>query len=185
MKMFGHLKAEDFTNLLEGAPLADPRQAHLRTCTRCREKFAAVQEVQTQIKEMRIDEGEFIPEPDWSEFRTDVRNALLSRSVKRENAGRSWLGGMTLKPALAWGVSMLLVFGLTLSVMWNQRHAIPEPTQAQVIDDSSPEADLSSLSAMSQADQDVFDDLVYLNADEAQSLQMILDNMAHEGVSRQ
>ena len=48
---------------------------------------------------------------------------------------------------------------------------------------SSEEADLSSLAAMSQSD--IFDDLVHLDADEAQNLLMILDDMARDGVSQQ
>ena len=43
--------------------------------------------------------------------------------------------------------------------------------------------DLNSLAAMSQTD--VFDELIQLDADEAQNLQMILDDMAQEGVSQQ
>ncbi|HVQ64560.1 MAG TPA: hypothetical protein VMT78_08485 [Terriglobia bacterium] len=185
MIMFGHLKAEDFTNLLEGATLKDRRQAHLSSCAQCRQKFESLQEVRLQVDEMRMDNDEYIPEPDWSEFRSDVRNALLSRSVRRENSGRSWLGGSTWKPALAWGVSMLLVFAISAGVVWNQRGTISESTEITGTENlsSSEEADLSSLAAMSQSD--IFDDLVHLNADEAQSLLMILDDMAQDGVSQQ
>jgi len=185
MIMFGHLKAEDFTNLLEGATLKDRRQAHLNSCAQCRQKFESLQEVRLQVDEMRMDSDEYIPEPDWSEFRSDVRNALLSRSVRRENSGRSWLGGSTWKPALAWGVSMLLVFAISAGVVWNQRQTIPDSTEVAGTENlsSSEEADLSSLAAMSQSD--IFDDLVHLNADEAQSLLMILDDMAQDGVSQQ
>jgi hypothetical protein len=180
MNMFGHLKAEDFTNLLEGAMLSDRLQTHLQACAHCRKKFESVQEVRSQMEGMRMDADEFIPEPDWSEFRSDVRNALLSRSVKRENAARRWLGGFTWKPALAWGFSMLLVFGLTFGVLWNQRHVAPESGD---IAQGSEEVDLNSLAVITQPD--IFDDLVNLNADEALTLQMILDDMARESVSQQ
>ena len=43
MNMFGHLKAEDFTNLLEGATLTDRLQAHLQSCAQCMKKFESVQ----------------------------------------------------------------------------------------------------------------------------------------------
>jgi hypothetical protein len=185
MIMFGHLKAEDFTNLLEGATVTDRRQAHLSSCARCRVKFESLQEVRLQVDEMRMDDDEYIPEPDWSEFRSDVRNALLSRSVRRENSGRGWLGGSTWKPALAWGVSVLLVFAISAGVVWNQRGTISESKEIAGTENlsSSEEADLNSLAAMSQSD--IFDDLVHLNADEAQSLLMILDDMAQDGVSQQ
>jgi hypothetical protein len=182
MTMFGHLKAEDFTNLLEGATVSDRLQSHLKACEQCKQTFESVQEVRSQIEGMRVETDEFIPEPDWSEFRSDVRNTLLSRSVKRETASRRWLGGVTWKPALVWGFSMLLVFGITFGVVWNQRHTTPESTPIAE-GSSSEEAVLNSLAVISQTD--VFDDLVDLNADEAQSLQMILDDMAQEGVSQQ
>jgi len=184
MNMFGHLKAEDFTNLLEGAPLSDRRQAHLQSCVQCLKKFASVQEILSQVEEMRTEADEYVPEPDWSEFRSDVRNGMLSRSVKRQNSARSWFGGVTWKPALAWGFSMLLVFGLTLGIEWNQRHMILQSSEVVPTDGlSTEEADLTFLATISQAD--IFDDLVNLNADEANSLQMILDNMAQESVSQQ
>lgn len=182
MNMFGHLKAEDFTNLLEGATLTERLQSHLQACAQCRKKFESVQEVRSQMEGMRMDADEYIPEPDWSEFRSDVRNALLSRSVKRENAARSWLGGFAGKPALVWGLSMLLVFGLTFGVMWNQRNVGPESGDIAP-GSSSEEVDLNSLASMSQPD--IFDDLVNLNADEALTLQMILDDMARESVTQQ
>ena len=80
---------------------------------------------------------------------------------------------------------MLLVFAISAGVVWNQRQTIPESTEIAGTENlsSSEEADLSSLAAMSQAD--IFDDLVHLNADEAQNFLMILDDMAQEGVSQQ
>jgi len=184
--MWGHLKAEDFTNLLEGAALPEPRQAHLRSCSQCLERLASVQEMRGRIEEIQMDD-DYIPEPDWSDFRSDVRNSLLSRSVKRDHAVQSWLGGLNWKPALAWGVSMLLVFGVSLGVIWNQRHTNPETPSVATTEESvaSTEDDLNSLASMSRANNDVFDDLVQLDADEAQSLQMILDEMTPKGVSQQ
>ena len=41
-----------------------------------------------------------------------MRNALLSRSVKRENAGQKLARRTDLETSAAWGVSMLLVFGV-------------------------------------------------------------------------
>jgi hypothetical protein len=184
MNMFGHLKAEDFTNLLDGTKLSESLQTHLQSCAQCRKTFESVQQVRNQIEEMRIDPAEYIPEPDWTEFRSDVRTALLSRSVRRDNANRGWLGGMGWQPAMAWGISMLLVIGMA-GVLWNHQHQLPESQTAEIAGEnvSQDAADLNSLAAMSQAD--VFDELVQLDADEALSLQIILDDMAQEGVSQQ
>jgi hypothetical protein len=181
--MFGHLKAEDFTNLLDGATLTDRLQAHLQSCAQCLKTFESIQGVRSQIEEMRMESAEYIPEPDWSEFRSDVRTALLSRAVQREHSNRGWLGGLGWQPALAWGVSMLLVMGLA-GVIWNVRHTVSQTTEVAAVESLPQEdVDLNSLAALSQTD--VFDDLVQLDADEALSLQMILDDMAHEGVSQQ
>ena len=176
--MFGHLKAEDFTNLLEGIGLPEKRQNHLLSCPRCLRKLEAVQEVRSQIEAMRFEIDEYIPEPDWSEFRSDVRDALLSRSVKRENTGIG-MANLAWKPALAWGVSLLLVFGLAFDVIWNHRVIDSQPDQTAAIEPVSDETEANLLAAMS--DMDVFDDLVQLDADEARNLQMILNEMAQEG----
>jgi hypothetical protein len=182
MNMFGHLKAEDFTNLLDGSTLTERLQTHLKACAQCRKTFESVQEVRNQIEEMREESAEYIPEPDWTEFRSDVRTALLSRSVKRESASRGWLGGMGWQPAMAWGLSMLLVVGMA-GVLWNHQHPEPQATEVVGVENQFEDADLNSLAAMSETD--VFDELVQLDADEALSLQMILDDMAQESVSQQ
>jgi hypothetical protein len=177
--MLGHLKAEDFTNLLEGATLTDRRLAHLQSCTRCREKFESVQTVRRQIEDMRMESDDYIPEPDWSEFRSDVRNALLSRSVKREHARREWFGQFSMKHAIAWGFSMVLVFGLAITPMLlDQRSDQSVSPQVVVAEDPVEEESVSTL-----VRTDVFDDVLRLNADEADSLQMILEDLTEKGVN--
>ena len=184
MNMFGHLKAEDFTNLLDGDELTDRLRAHLQSCAHCLKTFESVQQVRNQIEEMRMESAdEYIPEPDWLEFRADVRNGLLSRSVKRDNSTRGWFGRLGWQPAMAWGMSMLLVVGL-LGVLWSQRPSESRIPETIAVENAPPvESDLHSLVEISQAD--VFDDLVQLDADEALHLQMILDDMVQEGVSQQ
>jgi hypothetical protein len=66
--MFGHLKAEDFTNLLEGAPLNRRRLSHLQSCARCQEKFESVQAIRQQMTEMDAQAEGFIPEPTGRNF---------------------------------------------------------------------------------------------------------------------
>ena len=177
-----HLSAEDFTNLLEGAVVPESRRLHLQSCTRCMDRFVSLQEIRAQVEGIAPAADDFVPEPDWSEFRSDVRNALLSRSVKRENAARSWAGVFGWKPAMAFGLSMLLVFGflVTRSPRFGESD---EPTQIAAIEDSFTEADLNSLESMARSD--VFEDLLRLDPAEAESLQMILDDISPEGVSQQ
>ena len=181
--MFGHLKAEDFMNLMEGTPLAQNRLVHLGSCARCAETLKSVEAVRNQVAEIQMTVDEHIPEPEWTEFRGDVRNALLSRSVKRESSNRNWLGGMGLKPAAAWGFSLVLVFGLmTGVVLWNQSG--PEATTTQLVADSTGDTSgLSAIAGMNQAD--VFDDLVKLNDMEAESLKRLVEDLTRKGVEPQ
>lgn len=183
MNMLGHLRAEDFTNLLDGARLTDRLQAHLESCAQCLKTFESIQEVRSQIELMRAESlAEYIPEPDWSDFRSDVRNTLLSRAVKRENAGNGWLRGFAWRPAMAWGVSMLLVVGL-VGLIWTQRQSAVDPIQVATEDVSGIADDFNSLAEISGSD--IFDDLVRLSDEEAESLQMILADMTLNGVSEQ
>jgi hypothetical protein len=184
--MFGHLKAEDFTNLMEGSPLAEKRRLHLESCARCAETLKSVEAIRTQVTEMQMTADEHIPEPDWSEFRGDVRNALLSRSVKRENASRSLLAGLAWRPAAAWGMAAVLVFAMTTGVMvWNQ-----EPTEEATIAPVAPAqpalgsaATFDAIAGMAQTD--VFDDVLELNQSEAEHLQQLLEEMTRQNAERQ
>src|SRR5262245_16586815 len=184
--MFGHLKAEDFMNLLEGTALSGWRLDHLHSCQRCREKFESVQAVRLHITEIHREDDDYIPEPDWSDFRSNVRNTLLSRAVKREqSARRFWellTRAMPLKPV--WGLSVLLIFALALTVLLrNSPETTPVPAAAGVENLLVEEESMNALSGMSRTD--VFDDLVRLNADEADSLQMILEDITHTSLSQQ
>jgi hypothetical protein len=179
--LLGHLSAEDFTNLLEGAVVPESRRFHLESCVRCSERFSEIQKMRRQIEDTVVNSDEFIPEPDWSEFRSDVRNALLSRSVQREASAKRWFG-FGLKPAMAFGFSAVLVLGLVWTgVVWNRNAAVPEAPLV-IVEDGSEDMSLASLDAVARTD--VFEDLLQLNAGEAESLQMILDETT-QGVSQQ
>jgi hypothetical protein len=106
--MFSHLKPEEFVNLLEGVELPSRRQAHLKECERCRTTWQSMQPVHSGVSTLHDD----IVEPDWSEFRSSVRNELLSRSVQRTSALRRWTG-WSVRPAAAWALSLLLTAGIT------------------------------------------------------------------------
>jgi hypothetical protein len=184
--MFGHLKAEDFTNLMEGAPLAEKRRLHLESCARCAETLKSVEAIRAQVTEMQMTADEHIPEPDWSEFRGDVRNALLSRSVKRENANRSLLAGLAWRPAAAWGMAAVLVFAMTTGVMvWNQ-----EPIEEAGVGPVAPvqpvlgsAATIDAIAGMTQTD--VFVDVLQLNESETEHLQQLLEDLTRQNAGPQ
>jgi hypothetical protein len=178
--LFRHLNAEDFTNLLEGTSLPDHRRAHLQSCAQCLRKFRSIQEVRNEIEEIRAEDDEYIPEPDWAEFRSEVRNTLLSRSIQRENAARSWI----LRPATAWGFSMALAVAVLVisGVLWSGPETQPETATLTLEEAVVNPEEFTTLAAVSQPD--ALGDLLNLNADEAESLRRILDDVA-KGVSQQ
>jgi hypothetical protein len=183
--MFGHLKAEDFMNLVEGSPLAQRRRIHLESCARCAATLKSVEGIRNQVTAMQMSAEEHIPEPDWAEFRGDVRNALLSRSVKRESTHRNWLGGTGWKPAAAWGFSMVLVFGLmTGAVLWNQDSIEPAVTQVVPVEETmGTSGTIDAIAGMGQAD--VFDDLIRLDEGEAESLRLLLEDLTRKSGNAQ
>ena len=126
--MFDHLKAEEFVDLLEGRELPGARRVHGRECSRCRGILQAIQKAHTSMA--AFDDN--LPEPDWLEFRSNVRDRLLSRSVQRASAVRRWTG-WSVRPAFAWSLSMCVAVGITVGLfVWNGREpALPPPTILQ------------------------------------------------------
>src|SRR5207245_6746773 len=113
--MFGHLKAKDFVNLMEGIELPAKYRSHLKACSQCQAAWRSIESIHAELGS--LDSG--IPEPDWTEFRSSVRDRLLSRSIQRETAVRRWTG-WAIRPAMAWVLSLLLIVGLTTAiVLWN------------------------------------------------------------------
>lgn len=121
-----HLKPSDFTDLMEGIALDSGKTAHLEQCDRCQETLAALTPCFQDMSDGMREAG-LAPtaHPDWSEFRSGVRDELLARSVRRS----SWLGkwtaplGLTPPPAV-WGVavpSLVIVVTLTLASVWLAR----------------------------------------------------------------
>src|SRR2546427_10971393 len=120
--MFGHLKATDFIRLTEGIDhLPAKRRSGLEACARCRAAWESLESLHTEVSS--IDDE--VPEPDWEEFRSSVRDRLLSRSIQRETAVRRWTG-WAIRPAAAWALSLLFVAGLTgMAVVWNSSKSVP------------------------------------------------------------
>ena len=113
-----------------------------------------------------------IPEPDWSQFRSSVRDQLLSRSIQRDAAVRRWTG-WTIRPAMAWALSVLLAVGITtVTVLWNTAHrAPPQPASLE-----SPVLDPSAEAIDAVPDRHLFDDVVSLGDDEQEQLRQMLES---------
>jgi hypothetical protein len=119
--MFGHLKAEDFVNLMEGAELSATQRKHIAGCSQCHATWEYMRSAHSEMSSMETD----IPEPDWSSFRSSVRDELLSRSIQRQSTVRRWTG-WAIRPATAWALSLLLAVGVTtVTVLWKSTTPVP------------------------------------------------------------
>jgi hypothetical protein len=167
--MLGHLKAADFVNLMEGGELPAKYQAHLEACVRCRTTWESMRSVQAELSSLESE----IPEPDWAQFRSSVRDKLLSRSIQRETAVRRWTG-WSLRPAAAWALSLVMAIGITtLAVLWKidsrkvEPIALREPVAA-----AEPVAEVLGPGP----EKSLFDDLAALGEEEEEMLQQMLES---------
>ena len=176
--MFGHLSAEEFVNLTEGGELPANRKAHLDGCARCNATWQSVQSVHAEVTSLDAD----IPEPDWTQFRSSVRDQLLSRSVQRESAVRRWTG-WRVRPAMAWALSVLLAVGITVGAfVWNmQETPVPPPNTSNLLNiNMDIEADAAMWSRTA-----LFDDLLELSDTEQEQLRQLLESAQKGTVNQQ
>ena len=172
--MFGHLKAEDFVNLMEGdEPPAEPR-SHIAACPQCRATWESLQSIHAEMSSVDRD----IPEPDWLQFRSSVRDELLSRSIQRESAVWRWTGWAG-RPAFAWALSLVFAVGLTtVTVVWKtgrpaaeSKGVLIEPQVVEIIE-AGPEKAL-------------FDDVVSLGDEQQERLQQMLESAVNGSSHRE
>jgi hypothetical protein len=175
---WGHLKAEDFVNLMEGSAITPRQGSHLDVCAKCAETLRSVQSLRERIAPSGDDA---IVEPDWDEFRSGVRSALLSRSVRRERSRQSWFGEIAWKPALAWGLSITFVVAITSGIL-RRPDTTSENTPVTAIEEVASEVlDIEAASSLSRTD--VFDELLRLSDDEAATLErLLMEDLAGKGV---
>jgi len=174
--MLGHLKAEDFVNLLEGLELPAKHKAHLDACLRCRSTWDSMRPVHSEMTSMESE----IPEPDWALFRSSVRDELLSRSIQRESSMRRWTG-WAVRPAVAWALSLLMAVGITtVTVLWkidNRAPAPPAPTAIQ-----SPPAIEPAIEVVEAGpEKSLFDDVVSLGEEEQRQFRQLLESSRNKG----
>src|SRR5436190_1262261 len=165
--MFGHLKAADFVNLMEGAELPAEHRSHIDACPRCRATWESMRSVHSEINSMETD----IPEPDWAHFRSSVRDELLSRSIQRQSTVRRWTG-WAIRPATAWALSLLMAVGITtVTVVWKADHTPPQGTT--VID---AQAEPTSETIEAGPEKSLFDDVVSLGDEQQEQFRQLLES---------
>ena len=119
-----------------------------------------------------------IPEPDWSQFRSSVRDELLSRSIQRQTAVRRWTG-WAVRPAVAWALSLLMAVGITtVTVLWKMEPAASRPATAPVAVEQPVEV------IEAGPERSLFDDVVTLGEEEQEQLRQMLES-AQKGTSSQ
>jgi hypothetical protein len=164
--MFGHLKPQDFVNWMEGGEAPAVHKTHLESCARCREVWESLKPLHDEVASLDTE----IPEPDWTQFRSSVRDELLSRSIQRQSAVWPWTG-RTFRPALAWALSMLLAVGIpTGAFLWHLQKDNISTTRVETASPSTPAADLIEAGT----EKAVFDDLMDLSDSEQAQLQQML-----------
>jgi hypothetical protein len=165
--MFGHLKAKDFVNLMEGVELPAKCRSHLDACTRCQTAWKSIESIHTELGSLDCD----IPEPDWTEFRSSVRDQLLSRSIQRDSAVRRWTG-WAMRPAMAWILSLLMIVGFTaVAILWNSNKTPPSSNLFEA-----PVSESVSETIEVGPERGLFDDLVQLGEDQQEQLRQILNS---------
>ena len=175
LTMFGHLQAEDFVNRMEGTEMPAKQKEHLDSCARCRATWQSLAAVHTEVG--FLDSG--IPEPDWVEFRSSVRDRLLSRSIQRESAMRRWTG-WAIRPSMAWAISLFLAVGVTTGIfLWKTQQ--PDAPPPAVIESPIPlqPGELINVdpAVAAWSHTALFDDLVELSDAEQEQLRQILESV--------
>lgn len=170
--MFGHLKAEEFVNLIEGIELSAKRRSHLDSCGRCSATWTSMLAVHAGISSLDAD----IPEPDWAQFRSSVRDQLLSRSAQRASALRRWTG-WPIRPAMAWGLSLLVAVGVTTGAFLWISERMQEPGTVSVTLPLEPAPVLTEVEAQEPvwSQTALFDDLIQLGDTEGEQLRLMLE----------
>jgi hypothetical protein len=145
--------------------------------------------------------GDDIVEPDWTEFRSSVRDALLSRSVQRASVVRRWTG-WPLQPAFAWALSLVAAVGITAGAMlWWTGESAPaglQPGAVETVYDPQPSEIADEFSAAEPAEfnyianeidlwseKHVFEELTRLEAGEAEALRLLLEAAQEETAERE
>jgi len=109
--MFGHLQSEDFIDYCDGVSLSTAKRAHIDSCEECSDRLADFQEFNRGLTTACLTNTE-IPEPDWDNFRSRVRDGMISRAAQRQSAVRRWTG-WRFGTATAWALSLVFAVGLT------------------------------------------------------------------------
>ena len=171
--MFGHLKGKDFVNLLEGIELPAKHRSHLDACARCRATWQSLESIHAEVSTEVSSMDDEIPEPDWMQFRSSVRDRLLSRSIQRETAVRRWTG-WAIRPAMAWALSLLLVVGVTtVAVVWHSGQTV---TPSGSFSFETPVSEPAPETIEAGPETSLFDDLVQLGDDEQEQVRQMLES---------
>lgn len=177
--MFGHLKNAEFIEIIEDEGRTSAEQkAHLDSCAACTSTLKAASATYMKFAETA---GE-VPDLDWEEFRSSVRDGLLSHSIQRQSALRRWIGWLA-PSSPAWTVSFALAAVFAVSgLLWHvelDRRASAENAAASnmlpalYIDTDAATAD-SELSSWSHSD--AFVSMADMSEEQATEMRTIMQS---------
>jgi hypothetical protein len=171
--MFRHLKPEEFVDLMENADPSPEQRTHLEGCKQCQATQTSLRDLNFKVTMLEDD----VLEPDWSEFRTSVRDGMLSKSARRQSSSL-WSLWHPLRPAFAWGFSLLLVAAVTgATVLWNDNPTIQQADKApEFLSESAPLIETQGIDTEINAwsSGSVFDEIAKLESSEAENLLELL-----------
>ena len=114
-----------------------------------------------------------LPRSVLADFRSAVRDQLLSRSVQRASAVRRWTG-WAIRPAAAWALSLFVAVALTTgALLWNTERT---PAPGGILETPAPPVEPGDLETVKTvwSQTALFDELIQLgDADEEQLRQML------------
>jgi len=120
--------------------------------------------------------GADIPEPDWTQFRSSVRDELLSRSIQRDTAVRRWTG-WAIRPAAAWALSLFLAVSITtITVLWKNGGPAESPvTLPAAVKIEAPVSDAAAEAINAGPERSLFQDAAALGAEQQEQFRQLLE----------
>lgn len=162
--MSGHLRTTEFMQLIDGETVREGVLHHLDGCTECRDTLHTARLVHQDVASL---EDSCIPEPDWDEFRSKVRDRLIARNVQKPSVIQKLLAPFA-RPVMAWGLSLALAVSLGTG-LWAWNRSVAERSGSTVGSEVSISDDELAWSSAG-----VFEELSDLSPAEAERLRELL-----------
>ena len=184
MAGFRHLRASEFIDLLEDGRLGPRRQAHLDGCASCQARAAAIAPLYEDVTDAEDTARSTAGSVDFEAIREGVRDALLSRAVKRAVRIQPWTPRIFSTGAARGLAFAVFVFVIGSGAYWHYRTDHRDIALRSAPDSRDPsdtswvfdgvEAEVLEIEATAWAETDVFAALAELDGEEQDALREML-----------